>query len=122
MQIASRNEFACVFHPKIHQICNQPVFIECSCSKLTHNENNQYVSCRECLLDACDYVGKFKCPNANCNKELTKNPIVNESKLDEYRNKYKEQIKLNLNNIVLSLVTKAFATKQSLKGKSSFKS
>jgi len=122
MQIALRNEVACVFHPKIHQICHQPVFIECSCSNLTQNESNQYVSCTECLLDACDYVGKFKCPNPNCNKELSKNTIINESKLDEYRNKYTEQIKLNLNSIALSLVTRAFANKQSLKGKSSFKS
>ena len=124
-------ELSCIFNPKTHLICNQPVFIECCCLNSSINLSSieqheianrlPYISCLKCMVDQCDYTGKFKCPNKNCSNELRKSLILNESdtnlKLAEFKKSFDQQIRTNLNTIIINLLKKANETSRDLTGK-----
>ena len=85
MKKSENCELACVFRPKVHQICQKPIHFECHCQN-ENPDSNKFVACLKCLMSRCDYSGNFACPNIFCTKKLRQNSIINDNNKKEKRN------------------------------------
>ena len=124
-------ELSCVYNPKTHLICIQPVYFECACSilpeNLPHSESKEktshtrtFVACLKCILEQCDYAGKFRCPNPGCLNELKKSAISIETcenqRLVELKQDYERKIKTKLYELATNCASKSLKMSRDLKG------